>query len=344
VPEGDTIYRTAAALRTALVGRPISGFDAPRLTGPRPEIGRVIERVESHGKHLEIVWDDGIVLHTHMKMTGAWHLYHPGERWRKSRGSARVIIEAETWIAVCFNAPVVETYHELDRHRHPGFGKLGPDLCDPAADLAIAIRRLATYDPAGTPLAEVLLDQRVACGVGNVYKSEVLFACGLHPFVPVGLLPPSERVNVIEMAARLLQANVHTADRITFDDVPGGLGVYGRTGKACFRCGALIVSKRHGEQNRRTYWCPACQFRGAPEVHDEVEHERDWSSDARRDGATDPHPAAVRFMRDIVKGRASTPSGGMRRSRVVVLDEELDRPPADLGDPLLNNANPQPDL
>ena len=83
MPEGDTIHRAAAALRTALTGRAITRFDAPRLYGPRPGMGRVIERVATHGKHLEIMWDDGIVLHTHLRMNGSWHLYRGGERWRR---------------------------------------------------------------------------------------------------------------------------------------------------------------------------------------------------------------------------------------------------------------------
>ena len=113
MPEGDTIYRAAAALRTALVGRTVSKFEAQRLVGPAPRRGAAVERVESHGKHLEIVFDDGIILHTHMRMIGSWHLYHPGEKWRKRRHQARVIIETDEWVAVCFNAPVVETYLSL---------------------------------------------------------------------------------------------------------------------------------------------------------------------------------------------------------------------------------------
>ena len=118
VPEGDTIYRAAAALRTALVGHTITGFEAARLVGPSPAIGAAVEKVESHGKHLEIVFDDGIVLHSHMRMTGSWHLYRPGEKWRKRRHQARAVITTAEWIAVCFNAPVVETWREADQNRH----------------------------------------------------------------------------------------------------------------------------------------------------------------------------------------------------------------------------------
>ena len=105
MPEGDTIHRAASALRTALVGKRMLRFDAPRLIGPTPEAGRTIERVESHGKHLEIEWDNGMVLHTHMKMSGSWHLYRHGDKWRKSYSSMRATIEVDDWVAVCFNAP-----------------------------------------------------------------------------------------------------------------------------------------------------------------------------------------------------------------------------------------------
>ena len=90
MPEGDTIYRAAAALRTALVGKTVTKFEAARLVGPVPRTHAAVESVDSHGKHLEIVFDDGIVLHTHMRMTGSWHLYRPGQKWRKRRHQARV--------------------------------------------------------------------------------------------------------------------------------------------------------------------------------------------------------------------------------------------------------------
>ena len=128
MPEGDTIHRSATALRAALLEKVMTGFDAPRLTGPRPSLGAVIERVDSRGKHIEIGWDDGIVLHTHMRMTGSWHLYRPGERWRKGTRHMRAAIEVEGFEAVCFNAPVVETFRVRDMARHPGRRLLGPDL------------------------------------------------------------------------------------------------------------------------------------------------------------------------------------------------------------------------
>ena len=295
MPEGDTIHRAAAALRTALVGRTVHSFEAQRLVGPKPRPGSAVERVDSHGKHLEIVFDDGIVLHTHMRMTGSWHLYHPGEKWRKRRHQARVIIETDEWVAVAFNAPVVETYREFDQSRHPRSGRLGPDLCKPTADLHECASRLFHYDNPNATVAEALLDQRVMCGVGNVYRCEVLWSCGIHPWAKVSTVPESTCLDLVLTAAGQLRANLGSPSRVTAPDVPGGLAVYGRNGQKCSRCGEVIRLTKMGETARLLYWCPGCQVgcEPFPEADDSV-------GVARR---LDPHPAAERFVSDILRHR-----------------------------------------
>ncbi len=253
-------------LRAALLDKQLTWFDAPRMTTPPPRIGSFVEQVDARGKHLHIAFDDGIILHTHMRMTGAWHVYRPGERWRKSSRSARVVMEVPGWTAVCFSAPVVETYRAADLRRHPNQGSLGPDLCVPGVDLDACVARMAQLLEPDTTVAEALLDQRVACGVGNVYKSEVLWACGLDPFTPIGEVDAALRRAVLATAARLLQTNLAGPDRVTVPGVPGGLAVYGRMGKPCVRCATPIEVRRHGELARVTYWCPSCQQRPAAAV------------------------------------------------------------------------------
>ncbi len=303
MPEGDTIHRAAAALRTALVGRPVARFDAPRLYGPRPAPGRVIELVESHGKHLEIVWDDGLVLHTHQRMTGSWHLYRVGERWRKPNNQMRVVIEVTDWVAVCFNAPVVETYREFDIHRHPGFGRLGPDLCTaPVRELELAARRIHEYPQRDAPVAEVLLDQHVACGVGNVFRSEILWACEISPFAPVTSLQPADCVQLINAATRMLRANLRASagGRVTQPEIPGGLAVYGRNGQRCARCGDTVQVKRIGDHARLLYWCGGCQHRLAPQLD---------PSAPGVDRSMDPHPAAAKYLAELPWRRGDTLAG-----------------------------------
>jgi len=296
VPEGDNIHRTATALRTALVGKPTVSFSAPRLSGPTPTVGRTIESVLSRGKHLEIVWDDGLTLHTNTRIVGSWHLYRNGERWRKRTDQMRVAIEVADWVAVCFNAPVVETYRQFDRHRHPGFGRFGPDLCQPKADLSESVERMLSYPDADAFICEVLLDQHVACGIGNVYRSEVLWAAELSPFTKVSALDRADAQQVINAAARMLRANLADTRRVTVPGMAGGLTVYGRNGQRCGRCGGTIQVKRTGEMHRLIYWCQDCQSRG----------------DART-GSTppggverpmDPHPAAAMYLSELPWRRA----------------------------------------
>jgi endonuclease-8 len=266
VPEGDTIYRSATALRAALLGKVTVGFEAPRLQGLRPSVGSTVERVGSRGKHIEIGWDDGIVLHTHLRMTGAWHLYRPGERWRRATKHMRAVIEVDGFEAVCFNAPVVETYRAHDFAVHPGQGGLGPDLCETGADLGECVERIPRFCDEATTAADMLLDQRIACGVGNVYKSEVLWACGIHPLTPVAALDLATRSALLDTAATFLRANLDQPMRVTLPGSAEGVAVYGRYGKPCFRCGRPIEVRRHGEQSRVTYWCDGCQELRRPHV------------------------------------------------------------------------------
>jgi endonuclease-8 len=210
--------------------------------------------VEARGKHLLIGFERGLTLQTHLGMSGSWHLYAAGERWRRPPHLARVVLEVEHWVAVCFQAPSVRTFAA-------GAGpapvdRLGPDLCRPDADLDDALARMASYLEPGLTIAEVLLDQRVAAGIGNVYKSEVLFACGLDPFTPLHLVDEPTRRRLLETASRQLRANLGRSNRQT---VPGGLAVYGRVRHPCRTCGTPIRVRRHGEQHRSTFWCPRCQ-------------------------------------------------------------------------------------
>lgn len=291
MPEGDTIHRAAAALRTALVAKPTVGFDAPRLVGPAPTLGSMIERVEARGKHLEMLWDDGLVLHTHMRMTGSWHLYHIGERWRRPDRQMRVTIEVPDWVAVCFNAPVVETYREFDIRRHPGMGRLGPDLCALDTDLDECVELLLAYPERDASIADVLLDQRVMCGVGNVYRCEVLWACELSPWAPVERLSERDAAQLVHTAAKMLRANVSRPRRVTMPGVKGGLAVYGRNSQRCVRCGDTIVVQRFGERARLLYWCPGCQGR--------LDARRPEPSSGDIPRPMDPHPAAVKFLSEL---------------------------------------------
>jgi endonuclease VIII len=255
MPEGDTIHRTAATLRTVLEGRELQRFEAPRVRGRAPAAGSRIEAIEARGKHLLIRFGDGAVLHTHMRMTGSWHTYRMGEPWRRHASRARVVIETPSSVAVCFDAPVIELLDERGIARHAQLGALGPDLCAPEPDIEEAVRRMDTVDPM-TPVGVALLDQRVASGVGNVYRCEVLWAVRVDPFLPVADVDLVQQRALLVTAARMLRANLGGRRRET---VPGGLAVYDRTGRPCRRCASTIRTRRLGEQARSVWWCPGCQ-------------------------------------------------------------------------------------
>jgi endonuclease VIII len=269
VPEGDTLFRTAAGLRPYLVGRTVT---AARTGGPGavPQVARIVGReitsVESLGKNLLIRFDNDLELRTHLRMNGSWHRYRPGERWRRPAGRARLVIEVPGAVAVCFDAPVVELLEVRAEALHPSLGGLGPDLLAPEFDADEAIRRLRDPSRAGLAIGEALLDQHALAGIGNIWKNETLWTERVSPFAPVGSLDDETLARLVGTARRLLRASAG----ITTTGVRGPTtgrrsesgprSVYGRTGRPCLRCGTPIVSTQQGtEIPRTTYWCPSCQ-------------------------------------------------------------------------------------
>jgi endonuclease-8 len=270
VPEGDTLFRTAAGLRPHLVGRTVTAARA-RLPGPQVErlIGHAVTEVEAHGKHLLIRFDSGLELRSHLGMNGSWHRYAPGERWRRPPGRARFVMEVSGAVAVCFDAPVLELFETRIEAIHPVLSRLGPDVLAETFgpdEIAEARRRLRASAAARRTIAEGLLDQRALAGIGNIYKNEVLFAERVDPFVPVDALPDETLDALILTGRRLMQANLGNPDRRTTERqrAAGGqrMWVYGRAGRPCRRCGTRIEVRRHGELPRSTYWCGGCQVVG----------------------------------------------------------------------------------
>ncbi len=257
MPEGDTLWNIAHRLGPLLQGRTADEVQVhrPRYRPPAP--GSVVESVTARGKHLLITFEGGTVVHTHLQMSGQWHAYRVGERWKDSPGAVRVRIRAGDIEAVCFRAPTVDVYPAADPRPRP-WDRIGPDLCDPEPDLDTVMVNLRALDP-DTEVADALLDQRVAAGIGNVYKSETLWACQVDPFLAVGDLDPGVGRDLYRTASRLLRSNLGRSRRQTFGR---GLAVYGRNGRDCPRCHRRLRIARQGDLARVTYWCGACQGRG----------------------------------------------------------------------------------
>ena len=211
MPEGDTIHRAAETLHRALAGRTITRFESvlPALTRvheDRPLTGRTVQRVFAMGKHLLMEFSGGDVLRTHMRMNGSWHIYRPGERWQRGRRDMRIVVATDEFEAIGFNIPVAEFVRTTRLPKHDELRRLGPDLLDPDFDAAEAARRLRAHG--GVAVGDALLNQRILAGIGNVYKSEVLFACGVNPFVRVADLGDEQVTCLIATGRRFLTANV----------------------------------------------------------------------------------------------------------------------------------------
>jgi endonuclease-8 len=269
VPEGDTLFRTAAGLRPHLLGRRVTAATS-HGPGSVPQVARIVgaevTAVEALGKNLLIRLDNGLEIRTHLRMNGSWHRYRPGERWRRPAARARLVIEVPGAVAVCFDAPVVELLEQRAEGLHPSLGALGPDLLAPSFEAEEALRRLDDPSRAATTIGEALLDQRVMAGIGNAYRSEILWIERVSPFTPVADVDPDARGRLVATARRLLLANAlrgpGPARTTTAGDrrAPGPLYAYRRTGRPCRRCATPIASARLGrELPRSVYWCPTCQ-------------------------------------------------------------------------------------
>src|SRR5262245_23704448 len=211
MPEGDTIHRTADTLQRAIGGQVVTGFESvlpklSRVDADTPLRGRTVERVEARGKHLLIWFSGDLVLRTHMRMNGSWHIYRPGERWQAPARDMRIVIETGEWVAVAFRVHDAEFVPAADVERLTPVGHLGPDLLSTSFDPDEALRRIRALPD--QPIADVLLNQRALAGLGNVYKSEVLFLAGIHPYTSVGSIDEEALRKIISISRRLLLENV----------------------------------------------------------------------------------------------------------------------------------------
>ena len=278
MPEGDTIFRAAQALNRALADKVVTGFETAlaKLASANdntPLVGRTVECVEARGKWCLIYFSGDLILLTHMLMSGSWHIYRAGERWQAPHAAMRVVITCGDVQAVGFNIPVAEFHTARSLERSAQVPKLGVDVLGGAYNVDAGVKALREYalSHPEAEVANVLLNQRVIAGLGNVYKSEVAFAAGVHPFRPMQTLTTREFERLAEAAERFMKANVRTGKGdgiVTYAGnrrTTGAMGrserlwVYRRRGQECRRCGASIEMRRQGTGARSTYWCPSCQ-------------------------------------------------------------------------------------
>ncbi len=257
MPEGDVVWWYARRLHDALAGRVLtrSDFRVPRFA-TADLTGRTVTHAVSRGKHLLIRVEGDLIVHTHLRMDGSWRVRPASERVSASH-QVRLVLGNETWVAIGYQLGIVELLPAAREAQ--ATGHLGPDLLGPDWDPDEAVRRLsAAHDQA---IGEALLDQRNLAGIGNLYKSEVLFLRGIDPWRPVGQV--ADLGALVALAWRLLDANKDSIGQVTtgIRRRGGQTWVYGRAGRACRRCGTTVRRAGQGDApgERVTFWCPTCQ-------------------------------------------------------------------------------------
>ncbi|MFL5306119.1 MAG: Fpg/Nei family DNA glycosylase [Polyangia bacterium] len=268
MPEGDNIHRHASGLQEQLVGRTVTALWARGVAYPRL-VGQTVAQVEARGKHLLI--DIGPArVHVHLGMQGRLRVGPPSPLAPSLAARASLVVATDAANAIWWRAPQVEILRAAFAHAHPVLAALGPDVLAPAFDPAGAVAR-ARQRPADTALGPLLLDQRVASGIGNVYKSEVLFLERMDPFATISSVDDAALSRLYARAQQLMQQNLGPWRRTTTRDMSRGgptprgeaaLHVYRRARHPCRVCGSAIQLAYQGEPPRSTYYCPTCQKSG----------------------------------------------------------------------------------
>lgn len=257
MPEGDTLREAESRIAPLLEGRTLERVWFRKGLALSPQPGQLVESVRAVGKHLLIELDRNLTLDTHLGMTGWWTTM-PASRTPQPGPKLRIALTVADGHALCYAAPTIRTFVR-DGSPTP-VDHLGPDLSDAAPDLDAVLARIDRFAPPDRPVADVLLDQRIAAGVGNVFKSEALFAVGIHPLTPIGALDAAARRRLWTTAHRQLRANAGPGPRRT-TVTNHGLAVYGRHHGGCPRCDGAIEYAPAGPNasTRSSYWCPVCQ-------------------------------------------------------------------------------------
>lgn len=256
MPEGDTILSAARRVGAALVGKPIVEIETPQPRHafdrwPQRLGGRSVRSVDARGKHLFIRFEGDLTLHSHLRMTGQWGVYRRGERWRRSRSRAWLVIRTEQHDVVEFDGPVLELMTDSRTRFDRRLATLGPDLLADDFDERGWLALLRAED-GSRAIGDALLDQRLLAGVGNMWRAEGCFLAGIDPWRRLRDLTGDEAVAIVRELRPLMRASAE--GRRT-----GRRWVYDRAGLPCRRCGAPIAARGQGDDNRTAYWCPECQ-------------------------------------------------------------------------------------
>jgi endonuclease-8 len=256
VPEGDTIHYAANRIRPVLEGRVPDSIRTPhprfgRDRWPQRLEGQRVTSVDAHGKHLFIRFENALVIHSHLRMSGKWRVRDADDPVPRN---AWLIIRTPEKLVAQINGPVLELMTNSRTRLDQRIAGLGPDILAPALDEDAILRRLRTDDPTRA-IGDALLDQRIIAGIGNLWKAEACFEAGIDPWRRTGDVSDEEVLRIIHAARPKMQESARDGMQDRFKVV------YGIAGRPCPRCGELsnISSRGQGDDNRTTYWCPRCQ-------------------------------------------------------------------------------------
>ena len=259
MPEGDTILRAANRIRPVLEGAVPDEILTPQARHahdrwPERLRGRAVTKVDTHGKHLFLRFEGDLVLHSHLRMTGAWAVHPHGARWRRAPRRAWLVLRARGHEVVEFDGPVLELMTAGRSRFDQRLSALGPDVLADTFDEAAFLERLRADDPT-RGIGDALLDQRIVAGLGNIWKAEGCWGAHLDPWRRVRDVSDAEALAVIDyVRPRMLRAAAESPSRHRTDR-----HIYDRSGRPCPCCGARIEARGQGDANRTTYWCPGCQ-------------------------------------------------------------------------------------
>jgi endonuclease-8 len=257
VPEGDTIAYAANRMRPVLEGRVPDQIETPQRRHaldrwPQRLAGRAVRSVDTHGKHLLMRFEGGLVLHSHLGMTGVWAVYAAGRRWGRSASRAWIVLRSLGQEVVEFDGPLLELITDGRARLDQRLAALGPDVLAEEFDRRRFLGLLRGDDPT-RPVGDALLDQRTVAGIGNIWKAEGCWEAGIDPWRPTRTVSDVQALAIIDAIRPRMLRSAREGPRSIEPRV------YGRSGRPCPRCGTMVRALGQGEANRTTYWCPGCQ-------------------------------------------------------------------------------------
>ncbi len=233
-------------------------------------VGSSIREIERFGKYMIWFFHNGIMVLNHLGMTGIWKLISK-EKWngKLSLRHPKVIFKFVDGDWLVFEDTRIFGKFEIINELPKAITKLGPDILKEDFDYTEFLKRVRGNGrrPRKQEIGNLLLDQTVVAGCGNIYKSESLFLAKINPFKKAHQLEDEDLINLanclISVAKDALENGGSTLR--DFSSVEGYSGlmqnefkVYGREGEPCEACGTEIEKRKQG--GRSTFFCPNCQY------------------------------------------------------------------------------------